>query len=214
MEKAGRMIYEGLLIAWDGFWAIWVAELLWLVFCLPLVTMPLAFAGLYGCAHALAHGESISWRTFFFGMKRHLGAALRWSGFNLLVILLLAFYVWFFSTSKGGLVQVGRGMLSGVPAGLLALWLLFNQFTFPFMLAQENPSYLNALRNSLVMFLKWPGVTTGFTLFNLAVLALSLWLRFPWLVFSGSLTTLMACLCVKSSVDQTIDARPSMEKNM
>jgi hypothetical protein len=70
------------------------------------------------------------------------------------------------------------------------------------MLAQEKPSYLNALRNSAVLFLKWPGQAVGFTLFNLVVIVLSLWLRFPWLVFGASLPALMACVCVKDIVDQ------------
>jgi hypothetical protein len=77
------------------------------------------------------------------------------------------------------------------------------------MLAQEKPSYRNALRNSLVMLLKWPGVTLGFTLFNLVLIALSLWLRFPWLVFGASLPALMACLCVKYSAGQVPGAGSS-----
>ena len=57
MAKAGKLIYAGLLIAWDGFWVIWLSDLLWLVFCLLLVTAPLGFAGLYECAHGLANGK-------------------------------------------------------------------------------------------------------------------------------------------------------------
>jgi hypothetical protein len=205
MAKAGRLIYEGFLIIWDGFWVVWLSDLLWLVFCLPLITAPLGFAGMYECVHRLVHGESITWKTFFSGIKQHFWASIRWAIFNLLVILILAFYVWFFSPAKGSLAGLTSSLLNGVPLALIVLWWIVNQFTFPFMLVQEKRSYRNALRNSLVMFLKWPGVTLGFTLFNLAVIALSLWLRFPWLVFGASLPALMACLCVKYSVDQTPD---------
>jgi hypothetical protein len=202
MAKAGRLIYDGFLIAWDGFWVIWISDLLWLLFCLPLVTAPMGFAGLYECASGLAYGESITWRTFFSGIKRHLGTCYRWAVFNLIVILFLAFYVWFFSPFKGNLTGLASTLLSGVTLALIVLWWIFNQFTFPFMLVQQQPSYSKALRNSLVMLIKWPGVTLGFTLFNLALLALCLLLRFPLVVCGGSLPALMACLCVRYSIEQ------------
>ncbi len=96
MGKAGRLIYAGLITAWDGFWVVWLSNVLWVVFCLPVITAPLAFAGLYECAHGLAYGESITWRTFFSGIRRHLGSSYRWAAFNLLVIFVLAFYAWYF----------------------------------------------------------------------------------------------------------------------
>ena len=90
----------------------------------------------------------------------------------------------------------------GISLALAFLWWVLNMYTFPFMLVQTEPSYLNALRNSVVLFIKWPGQALGFTLFNLLVIGLSLWSRFPWLVFGASLPALMACLCVKDIVDR------------
>jgi hypothetical protein len=210
MGKAGRLIQQGLLLTWDGFWVVWLSNLLWLVFCLPVITAPLGFAGLYECAHGLAYGESITWRTFFAGIKRHLVSCYRWAAFNLLVILVLVFYAWFFSPTRGSLAGLAASLRGGVPIAVMLLWWVVNQFTFPFMLVQKKPSYLNALRNSLVIFIKWPGVVLGFTLFNLAVLFLCVWLRFPTIFIAGSLPALMACLCVKYTVDQTLDASPTI----
>ena len=208
MDKAGRLLYQGLIAAWDGFWVVWLSDVFWLVLLLPLVTAPLGFAGLYECAHGLANGTSITWRTFFGGIRRHWGAAYRWALFNLGLIVLLVFYVWFATSGKVNLTTLTGSLLTGIPLGLVVLWLVINQFTFPFMLIQAKPSYLNALRNSLVIFVKWPGVTLGFSLFNLAVIALSLWLRFPWVVCGASLPALMACLCVKYTVEQTRGVTP------
>lgn len=204
MAKAGKLIYQGLLAAWDGFWIVWLSDVLWLVFCLPVITIPLAFAGLYACAHGLAYGESMNWTSFFLGMKRNLGASLRWSGFNLLGILLLAFYIWFFSSPGRGLFQSGSEFLMYFSVGLMLWWWIINLYTFPFMLAQQKPSYLQALRNSLVMFLKWPGVALGFTIINLAIIALSILLSFPWVVLGASLPALLACICVKYVIAQTL----------
>ena len=201
MARAGRLIYEGFFVMWDGFWIVWLSNVLWLVLLIPVITIPLAFAGLYASANGLVHGGSLEWGTFFAGIKNHLAASLRWTGANLLVFLLLAFYIWFFSFRAANLTDAGRG-LGSLFLILALLWFVLNMYTFPFMLAQQKPSYWNALRNSAVLFLKWPGQALGFTLFNLAVIGLSLWLRFPWLVLGASLPALMSCLCVKDVVDQ------------
>jgi hypothetical protein len=201
MVRAGRLIHEGFLMMWDGFSIIWLSNLLWLALLIPVITIPLAFAGLYACAHGIVHGKSPGWRSFFTGIKKYFGASLRWTGANFLVFFVLAFYVWFFSFRVSNLTESWRN-LGNIFIVLVSLWLVLNMYTFPFMLEQEKPSYLNALRNSAVLFLKWPGQALGFTLLNLIVIGLSLWLRFPWLVLGASLPALMSCLCVKDIVDQ------------
>ena len=201
MARAGRLIYDGLLIMWDGFWIVWLSNLFWLVLLLPVVTIPLAFAGLYACAHGLVHGESLDWQSFFTGIRKHVGSSLKWTIANVFVLFLAGFYIWFFTTQSDP--PAGRSSTwVSLSLAFALLWWILNMYTFPFMLVQEKPSYLNALRNSVVLFVKWPGQALGFTLFNLVVILLSFWLRFPWLVFGASLPALMACLCVKDIVDQ------------
>jgi hypothetical protein len=202
MARTGRLIYKGFFVMWDDFWMVWLSNLLWLVLLIPVITIPLAFAGLYACAHGIAHAESPGWKTFFTGIQKHFGASLRWTGANLLVLAVVIFYIWFFSAERNS--AIGRSnLLVGVFLVIALLWIVLNMYTFPFMLVQEKPSYLNALRNSAVLSLKWPGQALGFSLFNLVVIGLSLWLRFPWLLFGASLPALMACLCVKDILDQS-----------
>jgi hypothetical protein len=205
--RVGRLVYDGFFVMWDGFWIVCLSNLLWLALLIPVVTIPLAFAGLYACAHGLAHGESLEWQSFFIGIKKHFGASVRWAGANLLVFSILAFYVWFFS-AKNNPAGIRGSTLVSVSLVLGLLWWILNMFTFPFMLVQQEASYLSALRNSLVLFLKWPAQAIGFTILIFAVIALSLWLRFPWLLWGASLPALMACLCVKDVVDQIHDAGP------
>lgn len=206
MRNLGKIMYSGLLTAWDGFWIVWLAEILWFALCLPVITAPLAFTGLYYTMHELANGESVDWKTFFEGIKRYFWAGVRWFLFNLLVVFVMAFYFLFFSSS--GLAGDLKQALSGVPAGLLIVWAIINAFTFPLMLEQDKPTYLTALRNSLVFYLKWPIYTLAFILFNAAVIALSIWLQVPALILTGSLTALMACVCVKNKVDEMRAAKP------
>jgi hypothetical protein len=201
VAKAGRLIYDGLLIMWDGFWMVWLSNLFWLLFLIPVITIPLAFAGLYACADGLVQSESLEWRSFFTGIKKYFGASLRWTIANLFVLFTLGFYAWFFATESDPAARRSSTLI-GISLALTLLWWILNMYTFPFMLVQAKPSYLTALRNSAVLFIKWPGQALGFTLFNLLVIGLSLWLRFPWLLFGASLPALMACVCVKDIVNQ------------
>ena len=186
---------------WDGFWIIWLSNVLWIVFLIPVITVPLAFAGLYACVHSLAHNESLEWQTFFTGIKKHFSASLKWTVVNLFVSILLGFYAWFF-TGQIEDPAARSSTLIGIVLAAAVLWCILNMYTFPFMLVQAKPSYLNALRNSAVLFIKWPGQALGMTFFNLAVIFISVWLRFPLLIFGASLPALMSCLFVKDIVDQ------------
>ena len=185
---------------WDDFWIVWLSNLFWFVLLIPVVTIPLGFAGLYTCAHGLVHGESLEWQSFFVGIRNHLGASLRWTFANLFILFLLGFYAWFFAAQGAAAGRKSTGV--GISLALAFLWWILNMYTFPLMLVQEKPSYLNALRNSAVLFIKYPGQLLGFTLFNLLLIGLSVWLQFPWLVFGASLPALMSCLCVKDVVDR------------
>ncbi len=207
MRKIWKVMLGGLYTAWDGFWMLWLVNIVWFILCLPVVTIPLAFTGLYYTMHEMANGESVDWKTFFEGIRRYFWAGLRWFGFVFLVAFVLAFYFLFFSSSGGSLTEDFKQILSGVPAGLVIVWAIINAFTFPLMLEQEKPAYLNALRNSMVFYLKWPGYTLAFILFNAAVIALCIWLQVPILIVAGSLTALMACVCVKTKVEESKTAK-------
>lgn len=184
----------------DEFGMVWVSNLFWLVLLIPVITIPLAFAGLYTCAHGIVYGESLEWKSFFRGIKKYFFPSLRWAGANLLVLGVIIFYVWFFSVENNSDARLSK-LLVYVFLLFALSWITLNMYTFPFMLVQEKHSYLNALRNSAVLFLKWPVQALGFSLFNLVVIGLSLWLRFPWLILGASLPALMACLCVKDIVE-------------
>ncbi|MEA5077224.1 MAG: DUF624 domain-containing protein [Anaerolineaceae bacterium] len=197
MATSGERVYQTFRNLWDGFWVIWLAQVLWLLLCLPVVTIPLAFLGLYTCADAVAFGESTSWKTFFSKFKEKWKPALVWSLINLVVMGIFAFYIWFFTQNSVGLSGTAASVLQVTAISILVFWFLLNQFTFPFLLAQEKPSYKQALRNSLVLFIKWPGMTFAFTVLILCVFALALAFRFFWVIFAASLPAFLASSCVK-----------------
>ena len=199
MQKLGKNIFDGLTTAWDGLWIIWITEIFWILLCLPIVTIPAAFAGQYYTMHELVNGETVEWRTFFEGIKLFFWPAVRWTVVNLLVILTLGIYILFLSSSAS---SSGLDWLSGIPLGLLVIWLIINGFTFPFMLNQENPSYGMALRNSLIFYLKWPFQALAFILINAVVIGLSIWLVIPWIILTASFTALMASVVIKNKLEE------------
>ena len=110
-----------------------------------------------------------------------------------------------------GYPMFGAGLLLaawGVISVILLAWLVLNFTTFPLMLMQVKPGYFQALRNSVALFLKWPGGSLVFALLNLAIIALSLWLRFPWLLFGASLPALMSALLAADRVEALTAGAP------
>jgi len=202
MLSAGKKLWYGILTAWDGFWSLWLANIFWLLLCLPIITMPLAFTGLYFSMHELANGESMEWSTFFAGIRQHFWLGMRWFAFTFTVILLLIFYFNYLGTASANSNEPWLDAAAGIPLGLLILWLILNTFTFPLMLEQQKPSFLAALRSSVAFYLKWPGCTLAFVLFNAAVIALCTWLYIPWLILGASLTALMANMYVRDRIEE------------
>jgi hypothetical protein len=197
VKETFRELYKSVFIFWDGFWVVWLAEILFVVCSLPIVTAPAAFAGMYFTMTELANGESVDWTTFFTGLKKYYAAGYRWFAINLLAVSVLVFYTLFALNPDGPFDPSTGALLSGIPLALMAVWALINFFTFPLMLAQEKPSYRQAIRNSVVIYLKWPVFTLIFGLLMAAILALSLWLIFPFFILGASLPALLSCICIK-----------------
>jgi hypothetical protein len=202
MAHSGEKVLKTFKALWDGFWVVWLAQVFWLLLCLPVVTFPLAFTGMYSATYAAATGESTTWKTFFEGIKKNFKPGVTWSLVNLLVCAVLGFYLWFVSSQSSLFESTTARVLQVILIAVLIFWFLLNQYTFPFLLAQEKPSYRQALRNSLVLFLKWPGMSFAFSVLILCVLALSLAFRFFWVIFAVSLPAFLAASCVKYAVEE------------
>lgn len=191
METAWYVIRKGLVEAYDSYLELVIANLLWFVLTLPIITAPLAAAGLYYSTNQLAHRKQVSWRTFFEGFHGRSAAGLRWSLLNLVAILGIVANVWFYGNvraSWGGWVQ-------GLFVGLLILWLLLQVYTFPLLLEQQEQRMRQALRNSLVLFIRKPFFSLGLVIFLALILGLSTYFRLPWVIFTASLTAYLANRC-------------------
>jgi hypothetical protein len=189
MRSLGQVLFTWLTDAWHNLWELLVFNLLWLVLSIPLITAPPAFVGLYYATNQLAHGRDVNWRAFFEGFRLHFWLGWRWATLNLLVVA-LAFsnYIFYgrFQTNWSTWVQ-------GAILGLLFIWGLLQMYTFPLLLEQNQRKLSIAMRNSLVMYLRFPGFSLGMALLILVVAYLLTRFAWPtWLVLNAGLFAYMA----------------------
>jgi uncharacterized membrane protein YesL len=189
VSGAGRLLFSWLEDAYFDFGKLLVYNLLWFALTLPLVTAPPAAAGLYFAVRQLANQQPADWRTFFEGFREHFWLSWRWGLLNLIVLAGLAANLWFY-----GLVEAEWGLWAQAGfMALLALWCLLQVYTFPLLLEQHDRRLRVALRNSIVFYLRRPGLSLGLALIIALLAAISLVLVPPaWLVLTGSLCAYLA----------------------
>ena len=154
METNFRIMWKALVNAYDAGWDLVVVNLLWFVLSIPIITLPATMAGMAYYAHELAHNESVTWRDFFVGMKKYFWPSMRFLLLNLVIFFLMLFYRNYFD----GLNVAATPYVVSLVYGLGIIWLLLMPYVFPLMLEQKKPGLRDGLRNSLVMYVKWPGL--------------------------------------------------------
>ncbi len=194
--------WETLKEAYYAAFDLIVANLLWVVFTVLVVTAPPAFAGLYYVAHQLTHEELISPRTFFEGFRAYFWLSWRWFlvfiGFLVLLIINLLFY--------RNINTAWAPWLQGFFLGLIILWLLVNLYSFPILLEQDEKSIRTALKNSVVIFMHTPGTTLSLVVLLLLLAIISTLLQVPWLLFTPSLAAYLTTRFLVQSVEKIMNA--------
>jgi hypothetical protein len=160
-----------------------LSNLLWVLGCLLVVTLPPAFAGLYYATYQLAYEKKVDWHTFLEGARKYFWPSWRFALSNLLVYGGLAFNLWYTN-------QIGTGWAAALQVLYLAaalVWTVIQVFTFPLLLAQEQPRLTQAWRNSGVLFVKHVRFTLPLCLWLAVLTSLSVWLWPSWFLFTGCL---------------------------
>ncbi len=214
MPKSLKILWSGLLNAYDGAFMLVLSNVLFTFLLVPatlielglitlllgLIALSLGVAGLYYTNFQLACGESVDWKTFFEGIKLHWWNAARWTLFNLVVGFSLTWYILFFLQQHG----LWAAALSGLSLGLLAIWVLIQFFTFPMMLMQEKPAFFSALRNVVVFIIRWPGYSTAFLVPILVVLVASLFFPPIFILIGAGLVAFLGSYAVHYKLDEAV----------
>lgn len=173
-------------------------NLLWLLGCLPIVTIGASTAAMYAAARKLAEGSCTSvlrawWAAFRGGLKKATAA------FFLLLLpaAVLAADAWLLATYPFPVWVKAVTLLAGI------VFLLTAGYVYPLQARFENTVW-KTLMNSCVMALAHLPVSLMVTALNLLPLVLALtapgiFLRsIPvWLLFGGALTALMNTLLLR-----------------
>ena len=200
MKANFKLIWDALLNAYDAGWELVLINLLWAVLSIPIITLPATMAGLVYYTHELAHGESMEWKDFFIGIKKYFWPSMRCLLANLVVIFVLLFYYQYFGALNNSFTPIVMGLVYG----FAFIWLLLSPFIFPLMIEQEKPALRTALRNSLVMWLKWPGVSIlAIILFYFLVIGSS-YILIPWILLTASLSAFLLSYVVMRKAEESV----------
>jgi len=188
VSEAWLVFRRALSSLWENIYLLVIANVLWIMLNVLVVTGPPATAGLFVFTRRLARGEDADLHDFFEGFQRYFGRSWLWAivagaGFFVLggdVIL------------TGNLSSAGYIVfVQGFFLMLLFLWAFLLLYAFPLILEQEQPSLWLALRNALVMFAgNWSFSVALFGLALLTVLLSSL-LLMPWAIVTVAFLALL-----------------------
>ena len=175
-------------------------NLLWLLTCLPIVTIGSATTALHYVARKIAAGETYRvFGDFLFSFRENWKEATKlWLAMLGVLILSAADFI-------SGLLTAGAAgsLFRGIGICLIVLWLLTAGYCFP-MLARYRQSAKQIFLLSFSMMLRSPAVTVCYALLAalmpvlfFAAPELFAWLLFPWaLIFGALYAWLMAFLLI------------------
>jgi hypothetical protein len=199
MEKTLRLLWKALVNAYDAGWELVLINMLWFILSFPIITLPITMAGMAYYTHELAHGESISWKDFFVGIKKFFWPSMRYLLANLTFLFLILFYLRLFGALNNNLTPI----ITGLIYGFTITWLLIIPFVLPLMIEQEKPSLRTAFKNSIVMYLKWPGITVIVIILFYILAIGSTYFLIPWVFLTASLCSFLLAYIVMVKAEES-----------
>lgn len=195
MSEAWLVFRKTLSNLWENIYLLVLANVLWIMLNVLVVTGPPATAGLFVFTHRLARGEDADLHDFFEGFQRYFGWSWLWAIIAGAVFLVLGGDIMLTGNLSSANYIV---FIQGFFLMLLFLWAFLLLYAFPLILEQEQPSLRLALRNALVMFSgNWSFSVALFGLTLLTVLLSSLILM-PWAIVTVSFLALLGNHAVRN----------------
>jgi uncharacterized membrane protein YesL len=194
MKYASQALWWGIK---EGFFQIGrliVLNVTWIVFSLPIITLPAATLGLAFAVRIMVVDETdYSWKVFWEGFKRYLISSWRWFLPVLLLPVIFIYNILFFAVESYTLSVVVQA--SNIV--LLVIWIFLQTFILPFLVEQEKPNMRTALLNSVHLLYQKPGLYFLVTLFITMFLALSVFIITPVIILSISMSLFIIMYCVQ-----------------
>jgi len=148
--------------AYDHLGTLILANLLWLVLCLGVVTAPAATAGLFRLATRIAADEPATLSDFWKGFRMDFAPALKVGAFTAAAAVAVWFNFGFYSGLSGPLAFAGAA-IAAILIWAAAFLLLMHAHLHP-LVARGDRSLRSLLRKSALLTMDRPGFTIGVTL--------------------------------------------------
>jgi len=224
-------IWKSLVYAYDSAFEVVIINLIWLLLTaaaiaipaglgslLPnlhpifliltlVLTLPVSLSGLYYATSLLANQDYDGWKTFFVGIRKYYLATLLWIVVNITVVIALWFYWNVFMQNEA----MWAAILQLVVISLFIWWALMQVYVMPLMMVQTKPSLWLALRNCLVTYVRWPGLSLVMSIVILIIMVLSALVTLPWMLFTASLSAFMACFAIREMLESLKPKEPEEE---
>lgn len=194
MKYASQALWWGIK---EGFFQIGrliILNVTWIVFSLPIITLPAATLGLAHAIRIMVVDETnYSWKVFWEGFKRYLISGWRWFLPVLLLPVIFIYNILFFAVESYTLSVIVQA--SNIV--LLIIWIFLQTFVLVFLVEEEKPVMRTALLNSIHLLYQKPALYFLVTLFITMFLALSIFIITPVLILSISMSLFIIMYCVQ-----------------
>ncbi|MBN1681401.1 MAG: DUF624 domain-containing protein [Anaerolineae bacterium] len=148
-----------------------------------IVTAPPATAALYVLTREIGYRRPVGWRDFMRALKTYFFVGWRWALLNAaaggIIFANLIFYS--YMDKSIGLPLIGLWL------GLTFVWVVVQMYCFPVLLEQARPSVRTALRNAVVLSLRYPLFTLTYALIAGFFVFLSVIVPYLWALITPAL---------------------------
>ncbi len=178
----------------NGFIYVW-ANLAFVLFSLPIVTMPAAWAGLARLSYHAIRQPHAGFDEFMGGFKEWFLRGIPLAIANLAVLVLNGF-----NLLKYPGTSIGDWALRLFWIAFLVIWFSIQFYLFPLYYAMETPRFRGAFRNAIIMVLFNPIYTLTLTIMLLIVWSLSTILFAAWALLTVSFMAVLANVAVQERI--------------
>lgn len=194
MKFASQTLWWGIKEGFYQLIRLILLNALWIIFCLPIVTIPAATLSLANTIRVMVINETnFSWKLFFDGIKRYFFSGWRWFLPNLLLPLIFIYNILFFAVESYALSI----FIQAANIVMLVVWFFIQTFALPYLVEEEKPVMRTAILKSVRLLYLKPGLYWLVSFFLFVFFILSFLLIFPIFLFSVSLSLFITIYCLQ-----------------
>ncbi len=176
-------------LTYDHIGLLILANLLWILLSLPIVTAPAATAGLFYLASRITRRENPSLRDLLTGFRLFFRPALVIGLVDTAIAIILWINIDFYS-HLGGRASIPGMLFAGLIIWATVFWILIHAHLFPLLIdGERRPRSL--FRKSAILTLHNPAFTIGITVQNISVTVICALTGVGLLAIAGGLTAIL-----------------------